>query len=101
MPRRGLGLPRFLQNSGPSIGCRDLGWHALAGFLADDDWGFQQLEGKTILSMGFECENGSWRCYAQAKEEQERFILDSVMESNVPPKGGRLWPSSSLEPTTA
>lgn len=85
MPRRGLGLPRFLHNSGPSIGYRDFGWHALVRFLANDDWGFQQLEGKTILFMGFKGENGSWRCCAQAKEEQERFIFCSVTESNVPP----------------
>jgi len=57
---------------------------AVTDFLTEDDWNFHQLEGKTILSMGFKGENGSWRCYAQAKEEQERFIFYSVMESNVP-----------------
>ena len=36
--------------------------------------------------MGFSGENGSWQCYAQAKEEQERFIFYSVMESNVLPE---------------
>ena len=59
---------------------------AVADFLIEDDWNFHQLEGKAILSMGFKGENGSWRCYAQAKEEQERFIYYSVMESNVPPE---------------
>ena len=59
---------------------------AVAGFLTDDDWAFHQLEGKTILSMGFNGENGSWRSYAQSKEDRERFIFYSVMESKVPEK---------------
>lgn len=57
---------------------------AVAAFLTADDWKFQQIEGKPILSMGFKGENGSWRCYAQAKEPQEQFIFYSVMESNAP-----------------
>ena len=59
---------------------------AVADFLIEDAWKFQQIEGKTILATGFKGENGSWRCYAQTNEEQERFIFYSVMESNVPPE---------------
>jgi len=53
-------------------------------FFTDDDWNYRQLEGRSILKLGFRGENGTWRCYAQAKEEHEQFIFYSVMESNVP-----------------
>lgn len=53
-------------------------------FFTEDDWTFHQLEGKPILSMAFKGDNGSWMCYAQAKEEQQQFVFYSIMESNVP-----------------
>ncbi len=53
-------------------------------FFTEDDWKFYQLEGKPILSMAFKGDNGSWMCYAQAKEEQHQFVFYSIMESNVP-----------------
>lgn len=53
-------------------------------FFKDDDWRFLQIEGKPILQMGFSGDNGSWRCYAQARDEQQRFLFYSVMESKVP-----------------
>lgn len=59
---------------------------AVAAFLTDDDWRFQQIEDKTILTMGFKGEGGSWRCYAQAKEQEKRFVFYSVMESSAPPE---------------
>ena len=59
---------------------------AMADFLIEDDWSFHQLEGKTILTMGLKAENGSWRCYAKAKEDQEWFIYHSVMGLSVPPE---------------
>jgi hypothetical protein len=34
--------------------------------------------------MGFEGKNGSWVCYAQARDEQRQFLCYSVMESKVP-----------------
>ena len=59
---------------------------AVAQFLTDDDWKFRKVEDQPVLTLGFKGENGSWRCFAQAKEEQERFIFYSAMESNVPPE---------------
>lgn len=53
-------------------------------FLKEDDWKFRQLEGKTVLTMGFKGKTGSWTCYARVIEDQERFIFYSTMESNVP-----------------
>jgi hypothetical protein len=59
---------------------------AVAQFLTEDDWKFRKVEDQPVLTLGFKGENGSWRCFAQSKEEQERFIFYSVMESNVPPE---------------
>jgi hypothetical protein len=53
-------------------------------FFEEDDWNFQEFEGKTILKMGFSGSNASWTCYAHAKDEEERFTFYSIMESKVP-----------------
>ncbi len=57
---------------------------AMVQFFKDDDWNFRQLEGKPILQMGFSGDNGSWACYARARDEQEQFIFYSIMETKVP-----------------
>ena len=53
-------------------------------FFTEDDWKFRQLEGKTILQMGFRGENGAWQCFADAKEDKQRFIFFSAMDTRVP-----------------
>lgn len=53
-------------------------------FFKDDEWRFEQIEGKTILKMGFKGENGAWRCFAQIREEQKQFIFYSILDFNVP-----------------
>ena len=57
---------------------------ALKLFFTEDDWTYSQLSESPILQMGFSGANGSWRCYAQAREEKEQFVYYSVMESRVP-----------------
>ena len=54
-------------------------------FFREDDWNFRQLEGKSILQLGFAGENGSWMCYAQTQEDKQRFIFYSILDSKVPP----------------
>lgn len=53
-------------------------------FFKEDDWRFEQLEGKTILKMGFKGDNGSWRCFAQVREEQRQFVFYSMIDTNTP-----------------
>lgn len=53
-------------------------------FFKEDDWRFEQLEGKTILKMGFKGEAGSWRCFAQVRDEQRQFVFYSILDSNCP-----------------
>ena len=57
---------------------------ALEKFFTEDDWNYTQLEGKTILRMGFRGKSGNWTCYAQARQEQKIFIFYSVSSINVP-----------------
>lgn len=53
-------------------------------FFEGDDWPHSQMEGQTILRMGFSGDNGSWTCYAQAREEQEQFVFYSMCATNAP-----------------
>ena len=53
-------------------------------FFEEDEWPFEQMEGQTILRTGFRGEKGSWKCYAQVKEEQMIFIFYSVLDAYVP-----------------
>ena len=55
-------------------------------FFKEDEWKFQQLEDRPILQLGFSGRNGSWMCYAQAKNEQERFLFYSVLETKAVPE---------------
>jgi len=53
-------------------------------FFTEDDWRYDRIEGKPFLKMGFKGESGSWRCFAQAREEQKQFVFYSVLDVNVP-----------------
>lgn len=46
-----------------------------------DNWPLYQIEGKQILQMAFQGENGKWTCYAKARVEQEQFVFYSVFPS--------------------
>lgn len=58
---------------------------AMERFFREDDWHFEPLPGKPILRMGFRGKNGSWKCYAQAREPQYQFVFYSILDVNVPP----------------
>jgi hypothetical protein len=53
-------------------------------FFREDDWKFEQIEGKTILKMGFKGESGTWRCFAQVRDEQRQFVFYSILDTNCP-----------------
>jgi hypothetical protein len=57
---------------------------SVVSFFKKDDWRFEQIQGKTILRMGFSGRNGNWQCFAQARDEQEQFIFYSIAPVNVP-----------------
>jgi hypothetical protein len=56
----------------------------LTQFFKDDDWTFSPVEDAAILRMGFDGKNGSWTCYAQAREEIQQFVFYSVCPLKVP-----------------
>jgi len=68
----------FSSNSGSIL-------ETMISFFKEDDWKFEQIEGKTILKMGFSSDNGNWNCYAQAREEHDQFVFYSMLTTNVPP----------------
>ena len=41
------------------------------------------MEGRPIISTGYRGDNGTWRCYAQAREEEEQFIFYSVLDTHI------------------
>ncbi len=57
---------------------------AVVRFFQEDNWHFEQLPDKPILRMGFRGDNGTWRCYAQVREQQQQFVFYSVLEFNIP-----------------
>ena len=57
---------------------------AVARFFEEDEWPYQQLEGRTVLRTGFAGQNGQWRCYAQALEERYQFVFYSVLPMRTP-----------------
>jgi hypothetical protein len=57
---------------------------AVAGFFKEDGWNYEQLEGRPILRMGFQGENGNWACFAQSLDEKDRFVFYSSLEMRVP-----------------
>lgn len=67
----------------PLFGSKSM-FETMQQFFRDDGWRFDHIEGKTILKMGFKGENGSWRCFAQVREEQRQFLFYSILDSNCP-----------------
>lgn len=56
----------------------------LVRFFREDDWKFRQVEGETILLMGFQGENGRWQLIARARDPEQQVIVFSVLEKRVP-----------------
>ena len=59
-------------------------YDVMVQFFTEDEWPFSELEGKPILRTAFSGKNGNWTCFAQAREDQYRFIFYSVCPINAP-----------------
>jgi hypothetical protein len=59
---------------------------AIVNFFKEDEWEFSQVEGESVLQMGFTGDKGNWMCYAQAQEDEEtaHFIFYSVCPVKAP-----------------
>ena len=53
-------------------------------FFTSDDWNFTEETEGAFLRMGFRGKDGSWRCIARAREQQEQVVFYSIPEVNVP-----------------
>ncbi len=53
-------------------------FEALTGFFTRAGWPFHQVEGETALHLEYEGDNGTWSCYAIAREEERQCIVYSV-----------------------
>lgn len=56
----------------------------LRHFFDNDDWKYQQMDDRPILTGGFKGDSGSWRFIAQAKEERGQLFVYSILDTNVP-----------------
>ena len=53
-------------------------------FFEQDGWSFSRIEEQPALQMGFQGDNGSWLCTAEAREEYGQFIFYSVCPVHAP-----------------
>lgn len=53
-------------------------------FFREDDWRYSQIKDEPVLGMGFSGKNGTWNCFARAREEQEQLVFYSVCSVNAP-----------------
>ncbi len=61
----------------------------MVNFFKEDEWPFVQIEANQILEMVFHGENGEWKCYAQAREEEKQFVFYSLCPVKVPKRKRR------------
>lgn len=57
---------------------------SIRSFFDADDWTYEEIEGRNILRLRFSGETANWTCYAQVREEQERFMFYSTLETKAP-----------------
>ncbi len=56
----------------------------MKAFFDADDWKYEEMEGRPVLRMGFSGDDGQWRCFAQAREEQQQVVFYSVASVQAP-----------------
>jgi len=58
--------------------------NAMIAFFTNDDWTFTKIQGKPILQMGYQGENGQFICYARANENPQQFAFYSIFPMLAP-----------------
>lgn len=59
-------------------------FNTIVEFFEEDEWDFQWMENTSFLMLDFSGKNGSWRCYAQARELQRQVVFYSVLPVRTP-----------------
>lgn len=57
---------------------------AVKKFLEEDNWYYEQIEGRTVLRMAFKGDNGEWMVLIQTKEDAGQALFYSVLTEKVP-----------------
>ncbi len=55
-------------------------------FFKQDEWPYQEIEGRPLIRTGFAGKNGEWSCFAQAREDMEQFVFYSIAPVKAPPE---------------
>ncbi len=56
----------------------------MLNFFTEDDWHFTKQQGESVLQLPFQGKNGSWNCYANAREEKKQFVFYSLCPITAP-----------------
>jgi hypothetical protein len=59
-------------------------FETLARFFEEEVWTVSQLKNEPVLSMAVSGQNGTWHCFATAREEQYQCVFYSICETLVP-----------------
>jgi len=59
-------------------------FQTMVNFFTEDDWSYAKIQGEPALYLAFEGDNGSWNCYAKAREDEEQFVFYSIYPIKVP-----------------
>jgi hypothetical protein len=56
----------------------------IVNFFTQDDWEYKKIKGEPTLLLAFQGRNGTWTCYAKAREQQQQFAFYSICPVNAP-----------------
>jgi hypothetical protein len=56
----------------------------IVNFFTQDDWEYKKIQGQPTLLLAFQGKNGTWTCYAKAREQQQQFVFYSICPVKVP-----------------
>lgn len=56
----------------------------IVNFFTQDDWEYKKIQGQPTLLLAFQGKNGTWTCYAKAREQQQQFAFYSICPVNAP-----------------
>ena len=59
-------------------------YQKMTGFFNDDGWPVFVLGDAQALQINFQCTNGSWTCFAQARDETSQMVFYSVCPVTAP-----------------
>lgn len=59
-------------------------YSGMEAFFQRDGWKFTKVDDRPVIRLPFQGKTASWICYAQAREEDERFLFYAVCPLRAP-----------------